>query len=476
MIKLSYLDGLAGSSKTEVMIEDIINKVLEGAKFIYTVPSTAACLEISSRFIKRGLVPKVFFAGYNVGLKPDGKFLPVHHVVEQWLQQPESNVIIITHSAFRQLGEFPKHYWHVVHDETFDPTIQLDLKLPNFHSIVLKYVDIGCFGEEFAPARYIGEESVETLKKKHIFNKDGDIVSNLISDFFQCLVLHLESKGTLYIDTKSLEALKQGTGKVFSGVFIYNPAMFLGYSTVTIISANFKNDLVFNLWKTNFGVEWICRSDLKKKLKFSKHLTPLEVHYVLDSDTNWSKYRAKLQRNDKTVLEYFEDIAREFISSSTSPVLVMGNKGDNILSFPNTVECEFNSQGLNKYMHLRTLVYSGAFNRTPVYYRFMQWFKCEEYVRLAQNSSHLYQTLLRGIVRWNSPDTMRLLIPSLSMFLGISDIFSNITYVPVQGKSAEFMRTHCRKVKSKKLPLDQRLINKKLRDSARAAKFRSKKT
>lgn len=425
-----YLSGICGSSKTELLINHVIDRMRFGEHFLYAVPFTDLCDEIAGRFKLKGISPKVIHSknaheNCSVGeriIEEMGRIDP---------DAAHGQVFIVTQEAMRSIPYFPNNtpesFWTVIHDEAVDPTSYIELRFKEHQQYIDGVITIPrkSWHLDFVPAVPKGNLNL-SQQRAIIRNTHGDEVWEKLSDFYQHIQNAHEGKCDLFVHMSEYKSFKEGDGNKFIATAVYNPVMFKKFRRVIFAGALFEYELMFNLWRDFFGVTW-KESPLKSQLTTSTHSNPLKVVYVFDN-LAWSRYRAGQAFEGKQIKEHIDEIARDYFASSKHPVVFVSNKGERKPQ-DDWIDCPYGNKGSNKFREYRNLAYTGAFNHATPYYNFMKWAGCENIVKISQNVSHLYQTVMRLKIRnYDCQDECTLFVPCKSMIDPIAGYFTSLKF------------------------------------------------
>lgn len=227
------------------------------------------------------------------------------------------------------------------------------------------------------------------------------------------------------------------TGQKFIATAVYNPSLFHGFERVIFSGALFEYELMYNLWRDFYGIEWIKSSLMD--VENIKHKAPLRVKYIFP-ELNWSKYAGQKPFGEGTVMDAVNELARQEIKDQDA--LWISNK-DQEKPESKWVECPYGNRGMNKFREYGNLVYTPAYNHSTPYYKFAEWAGLKKIVMLSQNVSHCYQTVSRLRFRdgqWVWVEESVLVVPCKSIIDPIAGYFENIIFEEIQGELATQLR------------------------------------
>jgi hypothetical protein len=206
-----------------------------------------------------------------------------------------------------------------------------------------------------------------------------------------------------FVDTEKFEKLKAGKQKQLSVHSILMPSVLDGFKSVTIVSANFTDSMVYRLWSAK-GVDFREDRRLTSALRFQEHTNGHLITIKYADEGSWSKYRrvTKLDpAKDKkaTVMDAivqaakatFSDKAFVWQANIDVPDTLFNSAGERLPNAPH---------GLNSYSEINNIVFLSSLNPAPDHFRFLetQGISGPE-VRRAIYHEALYQSVNRTSIR-----------------------------------------------------------------------------
>ena len=218
------------------------------------------------------------------------------------------------------------------------------------------------------------------------------------------------------------------------------PEIFSHWMSVWVAAANFEVTFM-RYWMDAHNLAW----EIRPKLEFVPHTTPVLITGNGDCDFKWSSYK---QQNEPELIQQFADIATPIVGDE--PVLVLRNSGENkiyqkIITVTDEqgnqrqVEQEHkvphNCAGGNQWRHIKFVSLESALNPTPKLNEFLYSVygistkgningATRDLVHMARTVYTFYQTVMRSCLRENQPATVLCL--DNRVILGLAEFFDNI--------------------------------------------------
>ena len=206
------------------------------------------------------------------------------------------------------------------------------------------------------------------------------------------------------------------------------PEIFSHWMSVWVASAKFEVTFM-RYWMDAHNLKW----QVRPKLEFVAHTTPVIITGNADADFKWSSYK---QQNEPELIQQFADIALPIVGDE--PVLVLRNSGENKI-YQRYEEQEHkvphNCAGGNQWRHIKFVSLESALNPTPKLNEFLYSVygisnkgnldgATRDLVHMARTVYTFYQTVMRSCLRENQPATVLCL--DNRVILGLAEFFDNI--------------------------------------------------
>ena len=414
MTTIHYVDSLAGSGKTYVMIREAVSLAGLGKKVLIVQPTATLIKQTETEM--RVLAPSTQIRGiYGDGTHGPGTSRQVAVDIMCHFREAGAGgeILLITHAAFLGLRYIHRReIWHVFVDEIpqADWTHEVQFAQPGDHKIVAD--NFRLMTDEYAGAGYprlaVAPGSLGRLRKLHR-NKDNvpeyaavrDLLTKVLAPHWDVHVL--ESQYCSLIDGKS-----DGLRLLVFGLL--SPSLLDGYASATIMGACFEESTLYHLWRMH-EVEFRPHAKLQKRLRYTRHDNAdlLTIRYVLEQ--GWSKRLrdGTVPADEATATEATTETKRlldHVVTAVTTafdgqPFAWMANTdlpddlfGGQSIRLPNS------PHGLNQYQHVHNIAVVSALNPPPAHFAFLRsnGLSSEE-VKQAGYWQSVYQAVMRGSLR-----------------------------------------------------------------------------
>jgi hypothetical protein len=318
------------------------------------------------------------------------------------------HIIFATHQVLPFVRFWPNQSrLHVFIDEELQVVKHGSFKIPHTHKIITDCIELEAYHAIFGRVIISDPDQLELIAK----NEAGDELYERLREQAQILNNpHWES----FVNAEHFEKLMEGYIQQLSIHSVLSPDVLDGFASVTMASANFRDTLVYRLWRLQ-GVRFQEDTHLTQALRFQKHEN---VHFIMIkylTDRPWSR---KLQRtprgpdseNSQTVLTtMIQAVEDEF---GEHPFLWQPNKsvGDGVFGsharrLPNV------PHWLNDYSDYDRIAFLSAVNPKTDHFRFLASRGVDaDAVRRAIYGSAVYQSVMRTSIRNPESSTKKTLI------------------------------------------------------------------
>jgi hypothetical protein len=248
LAQIYYSSSIAGGGKTYAATEYAFRLALEGEKVVIAFPTRQLCRAAYRDLLSKGRHPTANSLVTKI-TTDDAERVVVE--VTEYLQNAgdAGHILFITHAAFEKIRDWWRpEVWHVIIDEVMPVTYTEKLPLSTF-----KYVL-----DDLLTHREMGEwVQVASAKSREDFvaqiarNKDKDKIAGVIQPLAEKLT---NDKWQVYIDREQWYRWQEGEAKEIEFHAIYDIAEFARFKSVTILSANLRDSIMYNLLKSRYDM------------------------------------------------------------------------------------------------------------------------------------------------------------------------------------------------------------------------------
>ena len=389
------IDALAGAGKTYWAVEKAKELVSKKQHVLFCSPSTDLQYEMATRL---GSTPYKII-NYMESKDTGG----VTSTISNYLKNPYKNeVLIITHSAFKNISNFPKKKnWTIFIDEEISAIDFISFNLTDASNY-----QIGCDLEHEIPeisSWKCQDEGFMEINPKHGCNKSdinflkslcysNDMVYPSFKKFIQLLI---NPNMQIYADTGVMTAFRFGSPDVEMWAEL-NTNIFNGFKNLYLMGARIQNSQLISYLKLKKVP--IKLLDIPKR--FSNHNQPIIIKWMSNYPL-WSKNYYNQQNKVEpsiTNFELFDMLVGNSIGEEK--ILLQNNKGNKFKYVKNPNWMPFEVKGLNQYSDTLHYAEGGAYIWPPAYQNQMTalGFDSDE-ILLNKTLDHAYQGLMRGSLR-----------------------------------------------------------------------------
>lgn len=412
-IQLEYASGLSGAGKTTFLTDVLVAQNFDADKIIIVKPTIDLCSQTGNKLkqLSRSLPVRVI----NHKTTEESDDTVASRIADAIkIAGPEyGQIIICTQQSFFNVPVFAnKEDWTVLWDEEFDPTEHIDRRFDPEHQN--KYVFDIC-----SQVEQIGDYATLGLDKHKLHKiqeriKSEDEVFKLFDDIHQKLYDCHAGKFDLFLHKKYLNTNRLAI------TCVRNPNIFRNFKRVVMFGARFEDSLMFNVWKELYDVEWIPMREWTESYHEVLHQSPVEFYYAVENHNH--------SKNTITrILDCFLADCKVYLENEQT--LFLGNKEQSKLKLKAT-ELPFGCYGLNDYSTYVDLVYTGAFNKTPSFYQFLN----DIGIQSNFSAHHFYQSVMRTALRKQEENKtpVRVFTPCLTLIEQVKHVFTNHTIHKMQ--------------------------------------------
>lgn len=384
MKPLYFVSSPAAAGKTYVMVRAAHSRAAAGKNVLIVLPTLRLIDEVTKAFI--GLEPRIEPEVHN----SETTSAVTSAILTALRDRPVvSRVLIVTSSALSALPFFPaKEKWTVFVDEVPQVYSSVDENVPDTHHYLTAGLELHPLGPVY------GRLLVNSAAAMRGLSTTDDVVLCKVLGPAARMIMspNLET----YTPMASYQALCGGTGRKLKLHFILRPALLAGFERVTILSANFENSLLYQIWSTE-GQSFLEDKVLSDQLRYREHQNGdlVTINFALEKP--WSK-RAR-DSNDRAQFNAIVDRASSLLEDKSFIWDANKDIADDIFRSP-AVRLPSVSHGLNSFDHIHNVVCLSARNPTPEQFKFLEWLGVpDSAVRRAVHFDALYQIVLRCSLR-----------------------------------------------------------------------------
>jgi hypothetical protein len=393
-MKIYFCSAPCGSGKTY----QIIKRACEWAKLGRRVIVLQPTKELIDKTVQEELLrqpnpPKynVFHGGTVAGF--------VAARLTDYLKEAddEGQIIFATHQVLPYVRFWANQdTWHVFIDEALQVHRHHSYKVPDTHGLITELIILEPYNSLYSLVTVADEEEMERIAR----NINHDQIYEEFREFSQTLRnQHWDS----FVDAEKFEKLKDGKQGQLSVHSILMSSVLDKFKSVTIVSANFTDKMMYRLWSAQ-GVKFKEDQALTSSLQFREHQNSHLITIKYADERSWSKCRrvTKLdpaKDEETTVMDAivqaakatFSDKAFVWQANKDVPDTLFNGAGDRLPNAPH---------GLNCYSHIDNVVFLSSLNPAPDHFRFLetQGITGEE-VRRAIYYETVYQSAMRTSIR-----------------------------------------------------------------------------
>lgn len=418
---IEYLDGLCGSGKTHVMLEQIA-KNKDKQSTIYIIETIALGEEIAHSAKKLGINVKFFHSNNSKGIRKD-----IGNFVYNMKNLKKHFLLLITRASFERIDNCflvnNTASYHLVKDEVFDVINTYTISDIHEQELLNYYLTIKETTKSNLVTLKIG---VFNFREIETIINDKELTSN-----FQEILKACYKGDVVFVSREQWASIKQGDCEGLSIMSFTNPKKYLGWKSQTFLGANFTSSFLYKIWTRFFNIDFKpCK--LKKSLRFQEHKLDcdIKIHYLLD-DSLWTKKLANNSQDDAIFIESVVKYIKAFIDINLpeSKVLSVFNRAHNHLKPINWNQAPVKSQGLNCYQDNDIFVSTVALNYAPNFIKMLLKLDISSNdITEAMVKETLYQGLMRIKLRNpvnTSSITIFVMIEEFAIFL--KTLFKNAT-------------------------------------------------
>ena len=409
-----------GSGKTTAAIEFAGYAAQAGQKIAIAQPSIKLIDQSVHQFRNRW--PDVAVRAIHSDISPN----VAHELTKHTRASSGGEVLFLTHATLMQTPYWDRRKdWRLIIDEAPQVFYHTEFTLPINHHILLPALETVPHNIRYSHLLPGDVSRLEAIAE----NRGEDQVDALFQEFARMLT---SNKWDMFVLTEQWERFQ--TGQITDGkllVFgLVDPAIFDGFDSVTMMSANLDRTIAYQ-HLVQHGRIFGQHKAISSRLRFQRHDNGhlLTIHYAVE-DGNWSKHRRDkvVSLGDETYTVNDLIVAGTLDLFGDQEFVWLANKDieDEALFSGRGVRLPHSPHGLNSFQHIHNAAVLPALNPSPALYSFLDevaHLNSEE-VRRAVYHEAAYQAAGRISLR-NPEDIMpkRLVVADRGAAQAIADLF-----------------------------------------------------
>jgi hypothetical protein len=418
-MKINFCSAPCGSGKSH----QAINLACEWAKLGRRVIVPQPTKELIDKTIQEELLRRPDVPRYEV-FHGDTVSGSVAHSLTDYQKQAddEGQIVFTTQQVLPYVRFWPnQEVWHVLVDEAPQVHRHNTYQVPDTHGLITDLISLEPYNSVYSLVKVADEAEMERIAR----NEDHDQIYEEFRELSQTL---LNRHWASFVDTEKFEKLKTGEQDRLSVHSVLMPSVYDGFKSITIVSANFTDTMVYRLWSAR-GVAFKEHQALRSKLLFQEHTNGHLITIKYADERAWSKYRRvtkldPVKDEETTVMDAivqaakttFSDKAFVWQANKGVPDTLFDGAGDRLPNAPH---------GLNCYSQINNVVFLSSLNPRSDHFRFLetQGISGPE-VRRAIYHQALYQAVMRTSIRDpNNIEPKTVIVPDISAAEYLNGLF-----------------------------------------------------
>jgi hypothetical protein len=353
------------SGKTTAAIEFAGRAAQVGEKFVIAQPSINLINQSVQQFHERW--PNVAVQAIHSGITDN----VVREISNHTKASAVGGVLFVTHAALVQsLYWHRRSEWHLIIDEAPQVVYHTEFILPAKYGVLLPALATAPYNVRYSRLLPGGVRLLEEFAD----NLGHDQVNALFQEFAAKLA---SAKWNMFVLNEQWQRFQNGQvtdGKLL--VFgLIDPAIFDGFATTTMMSANLERTVAYQ-HLVESGHEFQSHKAIASKLQYRSHANGnlLTIHYAVE-DGHWSKHKRDKEIaiagetcsiNDLIItgtLDLFGD--EQFVWLTNKDIEEKEPFGGRGVRLPHT------PHGLNTFSHIHNAAVLAALNPSPALYAFL---------------------------------------------------------------------------------------------------------
>jgi hypothetical protein len=434
--KIYSVDALAGAGKTYQAINYHLGLMGQSTQKILIVQPTIELINNSYEDAKSRSTHSVFITKIHSGTCDN-----VHASVMKHLKNltPFSEVLLITHQTFLTLPYFPnKKEWIVVFDEIPNVISSIEINLTDSHKSITEHIETSAISNH-EYGLFPKKENIKYLKQ-YARNSNQDEVYNIFMDFAEMLLSpnwRVSIKKDNWDRVISNDNSNNSTMVKLQAFGELNSSIFSSFKEVIIMSANFKESVLYLLWKNH--IDFIPKDEIQNNLRWDEHKNSelITIKYLTDRDWSKSLRNKEYEYNGekKPLGDFYIDKVRELMVDKAFLWSANKDAPNEIFIGMDGTRLSGSPHGLNQYQHIDNVVFLPALNPTPALFSFLKEAHIyPQKVICAFNHNSAYQAIMRCSIRNQENGNNKIIIvPSKGTAEWLLKIFPNATIEKIDG-------------------------------------------
>lgn len=388
---IKYCSAPCGSGKTKTLIDRACEYAAKGSNILFVQPTK----ELTAKTVQEELLTRQNPPQHKIFNQDTVAEGSVSRAVADELQGPSDvpRIVFATHQVLQHIKHFGnKSEWYVLIDEELQVIDNRHHTLPKTHALLTDHLHVtqadAIYGRVFPNG--LGLDGIAKNPEK----------DELLETLGETARIIRNPNWRTYVNLERFEAIKRGEGQTLSFHSILTPEILGGFAEVFVVSANFDDTAMFQLWSLE-GVEFEEDPQFAASLRYAQHPNGnlITIRYVTDSQ--WSKKRrlTKFGPDNETAGDLMIRSAKEMFGPN--PFVWHANKAITESPFDSVVERLPNKpHGLNSFSNIDNVVFLSSLNPFPEDFHFLRTRGLDsEAIRRAIYCSAAYQAIMRTSIR-----------------------------------------------------------------------------
>lgn len=353
MPKFYHIDACCGGGKTSAMVQFVAEHALYGRLYISLQPTTDLVKATEASYRENGLTDEDMIAIHS-----DGSEESVTKRLHAFITRPHGRkVLLATIAGWKRIHRRKMKNWNLIVDEA--PEV-FSISEIRSKSIAPRLLDHLVFGEpdQHGYRQVKINTGEKTSVQRLVLEGRADEALNGLKETAESLLAGMKT----YVSASVYDKFVNGKGSKLRFYHVLLPGIFSGFKSVTIMTANFRDSLLYHLWKGMVRFE--------EKQGFGPHLVrsshpeeignALDIHYLVD---DWSAYFK--EANEAVCESEFRRATGEIFGAERF-IYTLNSKDDQRLleGIPNGQYVSPKAHGLNDFRSIHCAAIYAHFNNS----------------------------------------------------------------------------------------------------------------
>ncbi len=398
-MKIHYISAPAGSGKTELLTDFVIELANDHSKVILIQPTIALINQTEERIKTKGFQGTLKCVTSETA--PSNVVKEIHAFLSTI--EPDSGcILILTFAAWKMVHRRNVNGWRLIVDECPNVFHYVSIHAKFTHNHITDNLETEDY-EKDGYARLIPKTDA---CKKALIGFSEKAKQDRALEMLRPIVSNLHDNVVTYVKPDTYEKLLSGEGSLLTTYNVVKPRVFAGFKQVIILSANFEDSEFYNIYK-HYGVQFEPHRGLRDRILPSVHPPEvgqaLDIYYLVD---DWSIGKRREKQRRAVYEAEFKRAIKEKIDGR--PFIYNINSSDNQSFFEglaNAIRVPAYPHGLNKFRNTDCVAIYSIFNNSADRVDFLNA-KCgidKTFAWNITNFNYIYQIACRSSLRlWPS--------------------------------------------------------------------------